>query len=53
MSIETEAGVHRFTIGEIACTIISDGSNAYHEPAALMFANAPRRHPSPRSLETA
>src|SRR5438105_7498821 len=42
MTVETGARAHRFTIGSIACTIVSDGTFAYHEPAPLMFANAPR-----------
>jgi glyoxylase-like metal-dependent hydrolase (beta-lactamase superfamily II) len=38
----SEAGVHthRFSLGAIACAIVSDGSFAYHEPGPLFFANA-------------
>jgi glyoxylase-like metal-dependent hydrolase (beta-lactamase superfamily II) len=41
MSTETSVRAHRFTVGGIACTIVSDGSNAYHDPAAIFFVNAP------------
>ena len=40
----TEAGVraHRFQLGAIACTIVSDGTFAYEDPATLFFLNAPQ-----------
>jgi glyoxylase-like metal-dependent hydrolase (beta-lactamase superfamily II) len=40
MSSETNVRAHRFTIGTIDCTIVSDGSFTYHEPAPIMFCNA-------------
>ena len=42
MSTETSVRAHRFTVGAVACTIVSDGSNAYHDPAPLFFVNAPQ-----------
>jgi glyoxylase-like metal-dependent hydrolase (beta-lactamase superfamily II) len=41
MSTETSVRAHRFTIGSIDCTIVSDGSFTYHDPALIMFCNAP------------
>ena len=32
---------HRFTIGDFECTAICDGTSAYRNPAATLFANAP------------
>jgi glyoxylase-like metal-dependent hydrolase (beta-lactamase superfamily II) len=42
MSTETSVRAHRFTVGAIACTIVSDGSMAYHDPAPVFFVNAPQ-----------
>src|SRR3954463_11221230 len=35
-------GIHRFTVGQLTCTIVPDGAFAYAHPAAVLFANAPR-----------
>ena len=41
MTIETGTRAHHFTIGDLACSIVSDGTLAYADPAHLFFANAP------------
>src|SRR5215467_11544638 len=41
MSADTGVRAFRFTVGTIACTIISDGSLAYPDPRHLFFVNAP------------
>jgi glyoxylase-like metal-dependent hydrolase (beta-lactamase superfamily II) len=36
------AEIHRFHVGEFACTIVSDGTFAYAHPAQVLFAGAPQ-----------
>ncbi len=36
--------IYRFKVGTFECAAVSDGSFAYPEPAAFLFANAPRGH---------
>lgn len=38
---------YRFTVGALECTVVSDGSFVYHEPASLLFANAPEAQLDP------
>jgi glyoxylase-like metal-dependent hydrolase (beta-lactamase superfamily II) len=38
------AEIHRFNVGQFACTMVSDGTFAYAHPAQVLFASAP---PSP------
>jgi len=52
MSIDTGTSAYHFTIGDIACSIISDGSLAYADPAHLFFVNAPNAERD-RALRTA
>jgi glyoxylase-like metal-dependent hydrolase (beta-lactamase superfamily II) len=42
MTTGTGIRAHHFTVGALACAIVSDGSFAYHDPASLLFANAPQ-----------
>lgn len=42
MSIDTGVRAHRFMVGTMVCTIVSDGSLAYPDPAHLFFVNAPQ-----------
>jgi len=42
MTTETGIRAHHFTVGSLACAIVSDGSFVYHDPASLLFANAPQ-----------
>jgi glyoxylase-like metal-dependent hydrolase (beta-lactamase superfamily II) len=34
--------IYRFTVGKFDCAIVNDGFYTYHEPAGILFENAPR-----------
>ncbi len=38
------SGSYRFKIGAFECMVVSDGTNAYQNPAEHFFANAPNEH---------
>jgi hypothetical protein len=42
MSTDIEQRAYRLQVGSIACTIVSDGSATYHDPAQLFFEDASR-----------
>src|SRR5581483_4590576 len=42
MTIETPSRAVACAVGDISCRIVSDGTMAYHDPAAVLFPNAPR-----------
>jgi len=41
MTTETDKPGHHFRVGALACAVVSDGSYVYHDPASLLFVNAP------------
>ena len=41
MKAETSQKAHRSMMGTVASAVVSDGTNAYHNPMRFLFQNAP------------